>query len=211
MKYNINLPLAFIHIPKTGGTSVRSIFENWYGTEHIIHCYDKNNMLRLQQECISKPNTVLYGHFNRVNPCIAELTQLITIIRKPIDSAISEYFHRKRTNRLINERNTLIKHIEFKKHNTLADRVSFEINTSNYKQIISDKFLYIGITENMYKTINNIANILNKPLLTQQGIPQLNIAPGYDDEIHTLTQKHIDNFNNVYKLDNLIYDYIAHQ
>ena len=208
MKYNSKLPITFIHIPKTGGTSVRAVFENWFGADHIIHCYNKDDIIQRQTQNINKSGVVLYGHFNRATPCIEQASQLITIMRNPLDCAISEYFHRKRTNRLIDGRDTLIKHLAFKKHNTLTDRVSFDINNKNYKKIIDTKFLSIGVAEKMHNTLENIANILNKPSVAAGSIPQLNVAPGYDDEINTLTDSHRKMHQDIYNLEYLIYEYV---
>ena len=204
MKYNNNKPLVFVHIPKTGGTSVRTIFEKWFGCEKIIHCYEKNNITTLQEQYLKTQNTVLYGHFNKVNPCKSKFKQILTILREPLDCAISEYYHRKRTNRLLENRDTLIKHISFTKHNTLTDRVSFDININNYKSVLDKNFLAIGITEKMHTTLNLFADILKKPRLLSNEIPLLNVAPSYDDELHTLTDTHREIFYKNYNLEKLI-------
>lgn len=211
MKYNKKDPLTFIHIPKTGGTSVRNIFEQWFGNENIVHCYSKETITNIQKQFLNKSNIVLYGHFNRANPCIPELKQLITILREPLECSISEYFHRKRTNRLIEGRDTLVKHICFTKHNTLTDRVSFNININNYKDVLNNKFLAIGVKEKMHKTLNLFADVLKKPCIPLQDIPQLNVAPGYDEELVTLTDTHKEIFYKNYKIEKLIYDYIYNE
>ena len=207
MKYNNSLPLTFIHIPKTGGTSVREVFNKWFGLNNIIHCYNKTQIKNLQEKNKDKGDIVLYGHFNKASPCIKDTKQIMTIMRDPLKCAISEYFHRKRTNRLQENRNTLIKQLT-NKFNTLAERSSINITEQNYKQIIDTKFLAIGTCEKMHCTLNTFADVLNKPKLDIDNIPQLNIAPSYDDEINTITDEHVHIFNKNNKLEILIFNYV---
>jgi hypothetical protein len=210
MKYDNMLPLTFIHIPKTGGTSVREVFNKWFGPENIIHCYDKTKILTLQEKYKNKNDIVLYGHFNKAAPCVKDAKQLMTIMRDPFKCAVSEYFHRKRTGRLQETRNTLVKQLT-NKFNTLADRTSLNITKENYKKIIDTKFLAIGTCEKMHYTLNTFAKVLNKPYIKEEDIPLLNIAPSYDDEVNSVTDEHIHIFNKNNELEILIYNYVLNK
>lgn len=206
-EYNPLLPLIFLHIPKTAGTSLRDVFIKWYDCENIIQCYNKDTMRVQQYKALKagKPNTILYGHFSNASRCIPEIQQIVTILRNPFSRAVSEYFHRKRHKTLKDGNDTLTKYILNTKHSTLIDRVSFKIDNTNYKEMVDSKFLYIGITEKIEESILELAQVLGKQY-KQNSLPKLNVAPGYDEDIPT-TLEH--QFNEIYQLEVDIYNYVS--
>jgi len=204
--YNSLTPLIFLHIPKTAGTSIRDIFIEWYGNDNIIQCYNKDTIKVQQYKALRalKPNTVLYGHFSNASRCIPEIQQIVTILRNPFSRAVSEYFHRKRHKTIKDNNDTLTKYILNTKHSTLIDRVSFKIDSTNYKEIINKKFLYIGLTEYIEDSLLQLSKILDKQY-TLNSLPKLNVAPSYDEEIPSFLE---EQFNEKYRLEVDIYNYV---
>ena len=95
MPYYKNLNLLFIHIPKTGGTSLEQYLKNkytqtLYSTDvdnHILfeHFKIKSSLQHLTYKKICEFKTILDVNFN-------EDLKIITIVRNPYDRIISDLF-----------------------------------------------------------------------------------------------------------------------
>lgn len=102
--------LNFIHIPKTAGTSFRSVFEKKFGFRKVMRdygrvapetskpiidfCYNENDLYRLNLEIIKKKPPLLAGHYFANKYCqILKVENMLTFIREPVSRVISEYKH----------------------------------------------------------------------------------------------------------------------
>jgi hypothetical protein len=68
-EYNPKEPLIAIHIPKTGGTGVRELFSEWFGSGLITHYKGKHGLPDRHDLCSMKNDNLpiaLYGHFNQL-------------------------------------------------------------------------------------------------------------------------------------------------
>jgi hypothetical protein len=99
---------VFIHVPKTAGITLRSIFYRQYNNDEIyrIHwSFDKNNpfaeFLNLSSEKQNKIK-IIYGHIPfGIHEYIQKPVYYFTLLRDPIERIISHYYHiRKRPNHL---------------------------------------------------------------------------------------------------------------
>lgn len=97
---------VFIHIPKTAGITLRSIFYRQYRKNEIHHIhwnFDRNDpfasFLNLSPEKQNKVK-IIFGHIPfGIHEYIQKPVQYFTFLRDPIDRAISHYYHiRKRPN-----------------------------------------------------------------------------------------------------------------
>jgi hypothetical protein len=97
-----NLELVSLHIPKTAGTSFRTVLQERYGKRQVLHfdiypsgaIHAKGKALK---GCdLGKKTKVLHGHFGyrdlyekvEINP----KTPVITWLRHPVERVVSNYF-----------------------------------------------------------------------------------------------------------------------
>lgn len=113
ISYRAELPLIFIHIPKCAGTSVKQIVRVWFGEGFHTHYLTTETRepphivdFRLQSERVPQ---VVYGHFNSmrgfgINDSYPKVTQFCTILRDPLEVAISDYFYKLKIARPLHKR-----------------------------------------------------------------------------------------------------------
>ena len=87
-------PLCFMHIPKTGGASAITWLESMFHAEELAPCRNAGDFEVLRG--IDHGHRLFAGHFNG---CQAELfpsdAQWMTILRDPLEMAVSAYHHRR--------------------------------------------------------------------------------------------------------------------
>ncbi len=174
-KYDQNKPLIFIHIPKTAGTTAGVIFQKWFKKGYIQHYFNEQTgempiKYDLFGMCNFENPVVLYGHFNRlrdfgVEDYYPEVKQFITILRDPFEMAISSYFYMKKNSLNWKDqtripKNTLREYLLTTKLKML-NHFPREITAHNYKEIIAEYFIHIGITEYLDESMKSIASKLN--------------------------------------------------
>jgi hypothetical protein len=167
-EYNPTDPLIAIHIPKTGGTSVRNLFNEWFGSGFLSHYKSKHSAPKRHDLSSIRESSipiVIYGHFNQLrNFGIAqyypEVNQFITMIRDPFERAISRYFY----NSLHGKCNKKIEDTLMDSNPELSALCHFPemITLENYKDVIESSFVEIGIMERMEESLRRISRKLNK-------------------------------------------------
>jgi len=100
--YDSDRPLIFIHVPKCAGTSVRQIVEQWFSSGAHRHyrrpeTRDIPKVINFAKQEKSVPQ-LIFGHFSVVEGLgiqsqYPQVTQFVTILRDPLETAISEYFY----------------------------------------------------------------------------------------------------------------------
>ena len=113
---------------------------------------------------------VLHGHFNKlrnfgVEDYYPEIKQFITILRDPFELIISHYFDTRKFGSNWKDKTRIPtsdveKHLIKAKPNML-NHFPREVTTANYKDIIEEYFIEIGITEHLRNSIRWIAYKLN--------------------------------------------------
>lgn len=95
--------VIFLHIPKTAGTTMHSIFEKQYPPAALYSTYPANHPHGSLEEYAALPPErkaeirVLLGHFSYgVHEMVPAPYVYITILREPIDRMISNFYHIKR-------------------------------------------------------------------------------------------------------------------
>lgn len=191
--YDPDQPLVFIHVPKTAGTSVRRIFKDWFGDGLIEH-YHRGavpDVIDLNERHSRTAPVCLYGHFNRERGFGLEgrydgQRQFVTILRDPLEKVLSAYFY---VQRRATEKSASGEPLSMIEQQTLDMRVSeylretrhsylkhfpVPVTENNYKAVIEDYFIAIGITEELERSMHWIAACLGRP---EPIIPRLNVTP----------------------------------
>jgi hypothetical protein len=207
-------PFIFHHIPKAGGTSIRTALSNWFTVldDYRPYCtIDSNEFIHYRNNFydISKYNDkyLIAGHYEydgihvfQRYPAMSKGSELkvFTFLRDPLTLAISLYYHGKNVVGYDDDY-TLDKHLS-----TVYNFTSsvLGVDKSNYKSILNH-YLFIGIVETSQMSLDILADILKKPHLQ---LPQLN-ASEKDSQFYMLKQKTIDLFNKNNQLDIAIYEY----
>ena len=103
MKLNCeNIELVSLHIPKTAGTSFRTVLQERYGKRAVLHfdIYASGTIhakgKKLKGDNLGKKTKVLHGHFAYADlfdkVAVQANTPVITWLRDPVERVVSNYF-----------------------------------------------------------------------------------------------------------------------
>ena len=217
-----NCPFSFfLHIPKSAGTTWRSIIDLQLGAENIITYYNQNNSSLLDNlwaMVTSKPyNFGVHNNLNR-DPLPSKLYKYYTFLRNPLDLTISAYYERlKRYPNEFKKNNgttmTILEHIECHTHfyDNIQTRMiagtpgSNQINHHEFslaKNNIKNNFGFVGISEKFDESILLLSKIL-KWQPCRYGALNRNLEPKVIDQI---TKTHI---KKITFYDNQLYNFAS--
>lgn len=230
-RYDPKKPLISIHIPKCGGTSFSEVLKRWFGRGYLEHYHDERRnkhpqRYNLFQDPYRKhfiPNICIHGHFNNERGNGAEryypaVDQYITIIRDPFELHLSAYFFRKRREKenkgsvywggephpIIANNWSLGDYLRECKKSCLLSFFPPEISTENYRKILEERYIYIGLTKDLQGTVAGLANILGFPSLP---VSEKNISEREEPIPPGAMEEFIENN----RLEMSIYEYVVNQ
>jgi hypothetical protein len=221
-KYNRNDVLISQHIPKTAGTSFTNVLHKWFWPGFHAHYYrhETNEMpfkpmmiknvahqLRVFPLCI-------HGHFEEeagVFETYPKASQFITVLRDPLDLQLSLFFdHQRRlkdSGALYWKGNKVEMEFDGDIDKWVEERPCFilkffpwHVDFNNYRQILDENFVHVGVTEDMQKSINIFAEKLGKKSVR---IDHLNPSPRWQ----TPSEAAIRKFQNKHQLEYAMYHY----
>lgn len=175
-EYDPNEPLIVIHVPKAAGVSSREFFQTWYGKGFLTHYpNERKGKLPKKYDLFGKHSSnrpvVLHGHFNKlrkfgVEDYYPDVNQFITILRDPLELTISNYFYLRKIGASLKDKTHIpVDNIEKYLLNTKPNMLNHfprEVTKENYKDIIEEYFIEIGITEHLRDSMKWIACKLDK-------------------------------------------------
>ena len=198
--YDPKKPLVSIHIPKCAGSSFSNILQSWFGNGFRQHYYnEKKNKspkkLNLYAGIFSKQfkrGLCVHGHFNNsrgigVYDYYPEVDQFITIIRDPFNLHVSNYFYVRRKSQnqgglffrsgrqhqIIEHDWSLKDYLRENKKSYICKFLPSNITLDNYKRVLEDQFLYIGLSESLQNSVNILAQKLGFYSIM---VPRLNVS-----------------------------------
>lgn len=147
---NINTPLLFVHIPKTGGSTFHNILNNQYDKIYNIDSFDVKESIRKFKEFDQNKIQefgVIKGHLALQLLDHIKNPTTVTFLREPIDCFISTYHYIKRAKR--NRNHSLVKNL------TLYQFVDFAVENGidNHQT----RHLSNSLTENPSKESEKMA------------------------------------------------------
>ena len=220
-KYNKKEPLIVIHLPKAGGTSVQRVFEEWFGRNVYRHYFNEaKNKMPPHVNLSFHKKAVVFGHFNEkrgfgVNSYYPEAKQFITFLRDPLELQISNYFYNikkseqgqfYRDGKKLESKNevsteNLDRYLENLK-SYIFQFFPWNVTDSNYKDIVDNYFVFIGITEEMNLSLKKLSSVLSKP--EPETAVHENISERYGIEP---SEESIQKFKENHSLEYKFYEY----
>lgn len=190
-KYNPERPLISIHIPKCAGTSFRKVLKSWFGRRLFLHYYNeqrnkppkKYRTYKLFNRKLLRPGLCIHGHFNGkrghgAEDYYPELDQYITVLRDPFQVHLSNYFYAKtqgdnllwagKPSDIVFNNYGIENYLSEKKKSFILNFLPAGISLNNYRQILEEKFIYVGIAEDLQRSVEQLAIRLGFPPVKTQ-------------------------------------------
>lgn len=172
-KYDPTRPLIFIHVPKTAGRSVKTVFRQWFGKGMHEHYFNEElGQMPPRRDSSKLAGQVIFGHFNRLRGFGIEhyypaVTQFVTILRDPFEMAVSTYFYLRKVAAGWKDPGrrptaTLESFVMSTPPNML-NHFPRPVTHENYRDQIDRWFIEVGITEWLPESLQRISEKLGVP------------------------------------------------
>jgi len=215
-KFDHQKPLIFIHVPKSAGSAVRDVVESWYPNRFHRHYFNETTakmpeLLPLESPEFLENPPVIYGHFNKlrgfgIEDYYPEVSQFVTILRDPFETVISHYFFVRKASKDWKDQSRvptegLENHIETAEPNIL-NHFPREMNLGNFKDIIEEFFVEIGITEKLPYSLEKISRKLDEKF-DSVTLKMVNVT----ERDQPLPEIYRDQFSEKYPLEHAVYEF----
>ena len=218
--YNPLEPFIFTHIPKCAGTSFIRVLRFWFRKSYCHLIQDETKDIKLPKVGVLLEDgsyrqdiKCIHAHFNHGRGYglpyhYPEINQYITILRDPFDIIVSMYFFFKgksirgeflHRGKQVDVRDQFpsVEHYVRNYPDWLFDHLPQNMSLDNYEQQLREKFIYIGLFEDMQTSIDILASIFG---LDSMEMPVKNIS-NYDEPVpEGLREKFYYNFPLLLKI-----------
>ncbi len=221
--YDPSKPIIYTHIPKCAGTSVVRLLKHWFGSGYHKLNQDESRDILLPRVATHDEHGVwkqnvkcIHGHFNHgrgygLPYYYPEIDQYFTILRDPFDLVCSMYFfvkgrsirgefwYRGEQVDIRDQFPTVESYLNTFPY-WLFDHLPQDITLQNYEQVLNQRFVYIGVFEDLPTSVAHLGQLLGKEMWD---IPHMNESK-YDEII----PEHLrDSFYYDYPLLKKVYDF----
>ncbi len=160
--------IIFTHIPKTAGTTLKSILRNNFGIYHVDAIKTKKPVyteadLRFAKRVFFRVEAIT-GH-NLVNPpsnLQVKGAQLITMLRDPVNRCASHYQYHVQWVKLKLRFEEWIK--QEKNHNRMVKTLTGSNDLQYAKELLKDHYIFVGISERFRDSLKLLNIVLKEPL-----------------------------------------------
>ena len=206
------MPLLFPHIPKCAGTSFIRLLARWFGDE-----YHRTNKLDKEKRGMPKVKTknwlgqwipkvkVIHAHFDQgrgygLPEYYPDIPQYMALYRDPFDIVVSMYFFAKGKSEQgeffyngeqidIRTQYPSIEHYVNDYPGWLYNHLPQDVTLENYSTKIHEKFVYIGLLEDLQTSLDRMAEIFGKP---REKLPLRNTSEYSEKVPETLRNRFYD-------------------
>lgn len=158
-----NKIIMFSHIPKTAGTSLKFLLRRYFGVRLMDAAFNKNqkdlsyqyNDLKSEKwlfpklELITGHSVKPYVDFKEFNKQL----EWFTFLRKPSKRFVSHYIHEQTGDNPKYKMNIIDWSKRFKRQNWMVRMLAGEENLDKAKDMLHEKFKFIGSTESFDKSV----------------------------------------------------------
>lgn len=152
-----NKLVVFLHIPKTAGTTLRSIFMKQYQGQELLLCYNNAKKWRMELKNPAKLRHVkaIAGHFPfGIHRSIPRKFTYITMLRDPVERVVSLYQHFQRDpNQRYHQK---VKQMSLKEFVNCEEIMNVRIGSTAHINNPQTRFLSGDKTANLEKAIDNL-------------------------------------------------------
>jgi len=210
--------LAFTHIPKTAGTTLNYILQKNFGSK--LHAIIQRNGRRYSYQDLKNDQFLfrnahcISGHVLKPFIDYKEFNgqlQWFTFFRDPINRYVSQYIHQQ-TSKNENYLMPIEKWGEkYQRSNWQTKWIAGEEDLLAAKQILTEKFVFVGITEKFDESINIMKDSFNLTLDITYNEPKMLVR---NDKLkNDLLKERFDELQQFYKdqnnLDIQLYDHVV--
>jgi len=158
---------------------MRAVYGRWFGTKLLEHYFDVSRGTRPKKHRLKRRfseqyrhGLCLYGHFNRarglgVHDYYPGLDQFVTILRDPFERATSGYFFMRKQASVFKDKTTIPQSgLEDYLRETRVSSLNifpFEVTEANYREVLEERFLHVGIAEDLQESACALASTLGLP------------------------------------------------
>lgn len=199
--------LVYYHIPKTAGTSCKRVLESWYpklirDTEFS----DKACSIDLAEDGLGLAGHFacrLVGHPLALLDLVPDLRSntehcLLTILRDPLEHAVSAYYHLKDVDKDVVGSLTAF----LEQGHPFQHSMALGIPSAEYIEPALDSFSVVGDTADMQRSLDLLADIVGKPKIE---VPEIRIGTR-DPQLLSLTAAERSRFEKRWPLEYEIYE-----
>ena len=216
-------PVFFVHIPKTAGTSFRTVLKRWYGAELMIFDSHDRAAFAHAWETHDRPPRAVAGHFgfglHQAIAAGARSPLYLSLVRDPVERFVSLYKHALQTPDHALHGATGAGLEDFLSHalteprarrQTVAIQCYFLSGARSFEEtrpIVDEAYGLIAPTDRFPEFVARAAQLLGKQA---PAVPARNVRPGTPELLDAVARL-ADRIRDAHQEDQRLYEHVRHR